>query len=196
MTDHLHGGALLRRVLAEHRRVVIALAVLLVVSIAVYAAAVYPLAQRVANIQQRDRAAEQGLADARREYDAARNALTGKERAGVELATFYRDILPADLAGARRLTYLRLEQLARESGLKLRSSNYDVDTPRNSTLRRLQIKVELEGSYDSIRTFIYQLDAAPEFVVIDDVSLSKGGLEGDALQLSMRLSTYFRSTEP
>lgn len=191
MSDQLHGAALTRRVLAEHRRIIFPLAGLLIVNVLVYAVGVYPLAQRVANIEERDRAAEQGLARARREHDAARGALTGKERATVELGTFYKDVLPADLAGARRLTYLRLAQLARQTGLKLKTSTMDPRSEKASTLERLQISIALEGSYDAVRAFLYQLDTAPEFVVIDDVSLADQAGDRNALQLSMQLSTYY-----
>ena len=61
------GSPILRRVIAEHRRVLTTLAVLILANIAVYAFIVYPLGQRVANSQQRDEAAEQGLAAARAE---------------------------------------------------------------------------------------------------------------------------------
>lgn len=196
MTDQLHGAALLKRALAEHRRIVIPIAVVLVLNVVFWAAGVYPLAQRVANIQQRDRQAEQQFASARREHEAARNALTGKERATVELATFYNKVLPADLAGARRLTYLRIEQLARDAGLQLRTSKYGSKAERGSRLDRYQIALELEGSYDAVRSFIYELDTAPEFVVIDDLSLAKRTPESDDLHLSMNLSTYYRVAQP
>jgi Tfp pilus assembly protein PilO len=191
VSEHLHGQALVRRVIAEHRRIIVPLAVVLAANIIVYAAGVYPLAHRVANIQERDRAAEQELAQAQREHAGARGALTGKERASVELATFYRDVLPADLAGARRLTYLRLNQLARDAGLKLTSLDVDVKPERDSTLERVEIALALEGGYDAIRAFIYELDTAPEFVVIDDVSLSDQSGTERAHQLSMRLSTFY-----
>ena len=191
MSDPLHGPGLMRRVLAEHRRVIVPLVAVLVVNVVVYAAGVYPLAQRVANIEQRDRAAEQALAQAKREHESASGALTGKERATVELATFYKDVLPADLAGARRLTYLRLAQLAKNAGLELRTSSYDVGTESKSTLERVQIDIRLEGSYSGIRSFIYQLDTAPEFVVIDDIRLADQSSTEGAHQLSMQLSTYY-----
>ena len=191
MSDHVHGGGLMRRAIAEHRRIIYPLVALLVINVVVYAAGVYPLAQRVANIEQRDRAAEQGLAQAQREYDAARGALTGKERATVELATFYKDVLPADFQGARRLTYLRLAQLAREAGLRSKTLTYDVKNDPKGTLERVQIDIALEGSYDGMRAFIYQLDTAPEFVVIDDISLADQAGNENGLQLTMQLSTFY-----
>ena len=111
MADDLHRETLTQRVLREHRRVVMPLAIALGVNVVVYVAAVYPLSQRVANIEQRDRAAEAQLLAAGRDHAQATGTLTGKDRAAAELATFYKDVLPKDLAGARRLTQLRLAQL-------------------------------------------------------------------------------------
>ena len=81
MADDVHGETLIQRVLREHRRVVVPLAVALGVNILVYAVAVYPLSQRVANIQQRDRTAEEQLLAARRDHAQASGTLTGKDRA-------------------------------------------------------------------------------------------------------------------
>jgi Tfp pilus assembly protein PilO len=191
VSEHLHGAALTRRVLAEHRRIILPLLVILLANILLYGVGVYPLAQRVANIEQRNREAAQSLDQAQREHDAARGALTGKERATVELATFYKDVLPADLPGARNLTYLRLNQLARDAGLKLTNLDVERKPERDSTLERLQISLTLEGGYNAIRSFIYQLDTAPEFVVIDDVSLTDDIGVQQAHRLSMRLSTFY-----
>ena len=119
MIDSTHGLPLLRRAAAEHRRLRRRARRGAVPSnVLVYAFVVYPLAQRVANVEQRDQAAEQALAQARAEHAQASGTLTGKARASTELTTFYNDVLPQDLAGARRLTYLRLAQLARESNLE------------------------------------------------------------------------------
>ena len=197
MSDQLQGASLYRRLLSEHRRLIIPLAVLFGVNVLVYALGVYPLSQRVANVEHRNQAADQALAQARREYDAARGALEGKERATVELATFYKEVLPPDLAGARRLTYLRLSQLVREAGLQFKTSQFNQDTAdRESTLDRLRIQLQVQGSWENIRTLIYQLDTAPEFVVIDNIVLSEGRTEGGALELDMELSTYYRVGQP
>jgi Tfp pilus assembly protein PilO len=193
VTDHVQGGSLYSRVLADYRRIILPLAIALVVNLVVYIVGVYPLRQRVENVEQRNRASEQALAVARREYEAARGALTGKERASVELATFYKDVLPADLAGARRLTYLRLSQLVREAGLQFKTSEFQPEREeRESTLQRLKIELAVQGSWDDVRTLIYQLDTAPEFVVIDNIVLTEGRDEGAPLDLSLELSTYYQ----
>jgi Tfp pilus assembly protein PilO len=193
MIDSTHGVALVRRVMAEHRRLVIPLSVALVVNVVAYVLIVYPLSQRVANVTQRDLAAEQALAQAKADYGQASGTLTGKARAATALTTFYNDVLPRDLSGARRLTYLRLAQLARESNLKFESGSYTPKDERGSTLTRLEIELVLAGSYADIRTFIHALESAPEFVVIDNVELSEGA-EGGNLAVTLQLSTYYRNT--
>ncbi len=56
--------------------------------------------------------------------------------------------------------------------------------------------MDLAGSYSDIRDFIHEIESSPEFVVIDDVGLTEGVQNGDALRLTLQLSTYFRTTEP
>jgi Tfp pilus assembly protein PilO len=192
LTDSVHGVPLLRRAIAEHRRVVLALTIALAANLLVYALVVYPLAERVANIEQRNQAAAQALALARTEHTQATGTLTGKARATAELATFYREVLPRDLAGARRLTYLRLARLAREANLEYQRSQYAPQVDNDSTLTRLQIQMVLSGTYAEMRDFIYQLETAPEFVVIDNIQLAEGGEETGSLVVTLDLSTYFR----
>ena len=191
MTDSTHGMALVRRVMAEHRRIILPLLAALGVNILAYALIVYPLSQRVANVTQRDRAAEAALAQARAEYGQASGTLTGKAQASTELTTFYNDVLPRDLTGARRLTYLRLAQLARESNLRFQRGSYEPVDERDSTLTRLKVRMVLAGSYADVRTFIHELESSPEFVVIDNVELVEGADGGD-LVVTLELSTYYR----
>jgi len=188
-----HGTPLLRRVLAEHRRVVVPLLVLLVINALVYALFVFPLAQRVANVEQRNDAAGQALTAAQADFAQANGTLTGKDRASTELATFYKDVLPPDLSGARRLTQLRLRQLARQSDLMFDRDQYEEVEIRDSTLRRLRIRMVLTGAYEDMRTFIHQLETSPEFVVIDNVELGGGADNAGAQVVTLEMSTYFRN---
>ena len=193
MADDVQGGTLFQRIVREHRRVIVPLAIALGVNIVLYAAIVYPLAQRVANIEQRDRTAEEQLRAAQREFAQANGTLTGKDRAAAELATFYNEVLPTDLAGARRLTHLRLAQLARESRLKFLRATFESVPPRDGTLVQLKIDMLLSGSYGDVRAFIHQLETAPEFVVIDNIELGQGA-DGGPLGVTLHLSTYYRDT--
>jgi Tfp pilus assembly protein PilO len=186
------GTPLGRRILAEHRRLVTPLVILLIVNAIVYAAFVYPLAQRVANVEQRNDAAGRALTAAQAEFAQANGTLTGKDRAATELATFYKDVLPSSLSGARRLTQLRLRQLARESDLTFDRDQYQEVEIRDSTLRRLGITMVLTGGYEDIRNFIHQLETSPEFVVIDNIELSSGADNEGAQVVTLEMSTYFR----
>ena len=51
----------------------------------------------------------------------------------------------------------------------------------------------LAGEYEDMRQFIYLLETAPEFVVIDDITLSEAGEPGSPLVLTMALSTYYQA---
>ena len=194
MASDVAGGGLFQRVIREHRRIVLPLAIALAVNVIVYGAVVYPLSQRVANIEQRDRTAEAQLLAAQRDHAQATGTLTGKDRAAAELTTFYKDVLPSDLAGARRLTHLRLAQLARESNLKFLRATFQPVEPRGGTLTQLQIQMSLAGSYSDMRAFIHELESSPEFVVIDNIELGQGA-DGGPLGVTLHLSTYYRDTE-
>jgi Tfp pilus assembly protein PilO len=194
VTDTSYGMGLVGRVVQEHRRAVILLMVGLVVNLLLYAFIVRPLSQRVANVEQSTLTAEQSLAAAKAEHGRASGTLTGKDRASKELATFYSTVLAQDLSGARRLTYGRVQRLASQSNLQYQGSRYEPVEERTSSLTKLKTSVELTGSYNNMRSFIHAIETAPEFVVIENITLGEGTGEG-SLRLALQLSTYFRSTE-
>ena len=191
MTDS-HVMRLVRRVVDEHRRAVIIIAAAFVVNVLLYLFVVRPLNQSVATVEQRTVAAEQAKAAAQAEFDRANGTLTGKARATKELNTFYSMVLAQDLSGARRLTYGRMQRLAQENRLAYQGSRYEPVEERGSTLTKLKVNVELTGTYNNLRSFIHAIESAPQFVVIENISLAEGSNEG-TLRLAMDLSTYYRS---
>ena len=66
-----------------------------------------------------------------------------------------------------------------------------IEPVKNQRLGRLKISMVLEGDYDSIREFIYELETTPGFVIIDDVTLAQND-PTKPLALSLELSAYFR----
>jgi Tfp pilus assembly protein PilO len=187
-----HVMRLVRRVVDEHRRAVIIIAAAFVVNVLLYLFVVRPLNQSVATVEQRTVAAEQAKAAAQAEFDRANGTLTGKDRATKELGTFYSMVLAQDLSGARRLTYGRMQRLAQENRLAYQGSRYEPVEERGSTLTKLKVNVELTGTYNNLRSFIHAIESAPQFVVIENISLAEGSNEG-TLRLAMDLSTYYRS---
>lgn len=192
MTEML--SPLMSRIVRENRRALILLAAGLVINLLLYGVGVYPLSQRVANVSERNASAAQALVAARQDSGAATGALAGKDRAVTELATFYTSVLPRDLASARRLTHLRIAQLARENGLRYARATSEPVAERNSTLTRLKTNLSLGGAYDEVRAFVHALETAPEFVVIDNIQLADDGGGGANLTITMALSTFYRST--
>lgn len=182
-----------KRVFDEKRRIVIPLLAALALNIALYALVVYPLGVRVRSMEQREQAAAQEMAAAEREDAAARAVLQGRDRTGTALNTFYKDVLPTSLSSARDVTFLRLEELGEAHDIRIKRRTSTTDKDKKGSLARLRITTELEGNYENIRRFIYQLESGPNFVVIDSVQLSQDAAPGSPLALTLGLSTYYRA---
>lgn len=186
---------LIGRVAREKRRLVLPLGVAAVVNVAAYLVIIVPLSARVSAAEERARAADEALDAAERDDRAARGAAEGKTLAQQELDKFYREILPADLAGARRITYRKLAELALESNLKFRRRGNEPARERNSTLGKLRITMVLEGQYDNVRQFVHALETSPAFMVIENVALAESTETGGALVLTIEVATYYRAEE-
>jgi Tfp pilus assembly protein PilO len=119
--------------------------------------------------------------------------LEGRDRTGTALNTFYKNVLPTSLSSARDVTFLRLEELGEQHDIRIRRRTTTTDKDKKGTLARLRITTELEGNYENIRRFIYQLESGSNFVVIDSVQLSQDAAPGSPLALTLGLSTYYRA---
>ena len=183
---------LLKRILIEHRSIVAPLAIALLVNVGVYALVVYPLGVKSAGAADRAIAAANSRKAAERDQAAAGALVTGKSHAEEELSTFYGKVLPADLPAARRMTYARLPALARQANVKYEERRFEVDqAPKTARLGHLRIRMVLQGEYEGLRQFIYELETTPEFIIIDDVTLSQDEAN-KPLTLMLELSTYYR----
>jgi Tfp pilus assembly protein PilO len=183
---------LAKRIFVEKRAFIIPVALGVLLNIAGYLFVVRPLAAKSAGVADRAIAARQALTVAERDLAAARALVTGTSRADEELATFYEQVLPADQNSARRLTYLSLYHLARKMNVKFLDRKTEVEAPkRDARVGRWKIRTELQGDYENLRQFIYALESAPEFVIIDDVTLSQNDAT-KPLTLTIELSSYYR----
>jgi hypothetical protein len=180
------------RVLQEKRTLVLPIAIALLVNLAVYAIVVYPLSQKVAGGEQAAEASGAALGAARRDYAAARATVAGKGQADLELQKFYTDVLPPDVSGARRITFLRIEQLATQAGLRLERETSNPLPQRDSNLVKFTYTAALSGEYRSIRRFIHDLETAPEFLVLENVQLSQNEIEKSGLNVTVQIATYYR----
>ena len=183
---------LLKRILAEKRAVIVPLVLAALVNVAAYALVVYPLGVKSAGAADRAMAASRALEAAERDLAVARALVTAKSRAEQALTTFYLKVLPADLPAARRMTYAHLPALARRTRVKYEERRFEVEQGlKTARLGHLRIKMLLQCEYESFRQFIYALESASPFVIIDGVSLAQSD-PAKPLTLIMELSTYFR----
>jgi Tfp pilus assembly protein PilO len=185
--------SLARRILDEKRRLIYPIVAVLLVNVAVFAAVVYPLSLKVAAGESSARAAERELTAARRDYESARATVAGKAAADAELKKFYGAVLPPDDSAARRITYLQIYQLAKKANLNYERAANEVTRERESTLGKLTTTVALSGQYRDIRRFIHELETAPEFLILENVAVSQGTDSGAALNVTVRVATYYQA---
>ncbi len=182
---------LLRRIIVEKRLVLVPIAVAIAANIAAYVLVVYPLQRRVSSGEARMLAATGAERQAQRQLAATRATQVGKQAAETQLQKFYHQVLPDNLADARKAAYVRLAQLAAESNLRYDRHVAEEMPEKNSRLTRLGFTVVLDGSYADIRRFIHAVETAPEFLVVDNMALMARNEANAPLVLTLTVSTYF-----
>ena len=187
---------LFTRVYRERRRVVLPLLVLLVANLAVLALVIFPLQRRVQATADAESRALTQMASAKREDTEARMAQSRKQEVDVELAKFYKEILPADLARAQVNTQLWLATMARNNGVRFEQSTDRHAEVRDSRLIKVTSEATLSGTYRDIRKFLYALESAPQFVIIEEVQLGDTGTSAQQnakgeLEIAIKAATYF-----
>jgi len=189
----------LARVFRDRRAVILPLAVALLVNLGIGALVVFPSSERVARAEQQELVALQNFAAAQREFGSANRTLQDKTRAEADLKTFYAKVLPADMVGARRATYVHLARLAQDAGLQYQRRLEESREPKQgdsattSVLTRFDITMVLKGDYEGVRQFIRDVEASDGFIIIDNVGLAEGSDPGSDLVLTVELSTYYRT---
>ncbi|MGH9384900.1 MAG: GspMb/PilO family protein [Vicinamibacterales bacterium] len=187
------GTVPLSRVLREQQRWLIPLTAIIVIDIGVLVGVVLPMSQSVDAGERRGTAATQALAAATADFKDAQATRDGQAQATADLDTFYRQVLPTDVATARRITHVKLSQKARTHNVSYGRSQASIEEVKDSRLDRLLMSYELAGNWDAIRQFIYEIETGQEFIVIDNVVLAETADSGAPLSLRLQVSTYFRS---
>lgn len=180
------------RVVADHRRVLVPLGALLAINLGVLVLLVLPLRASVESGGTRAQASSLALAEARAELAAAEAARDGQAQATRDLERFYREVLPADLSAAQRITHSKLSLLARSHDVVFRQSSTSPTTLRESSLDSLAVNYSLSGEWEDVQRFIHAVETLPDFVVIDNLSLAQDG-DGNTLSLALAVSTYYQS---
>jgi hypothetical protein len=180
------------RVLADHRRWLVPVGLVLLINVVVLAAVVLPLRRAVESGAARADQSAQSLRQASADLKDAEATRDSQSQASADLDRFYASVLPSDFPTARRMTHLKLSQLARAHDVDFKSGNANTETLRDSTLERLTVKYALTGDWDDIRQMIYEIETGADFVVIDNVRLVEGSEANAPLSLDLELSTYYR----
>ena len=188
-------SGLLGQIFGDHRRLILALVIIAIANVAIDALVIYPLSLKVSASERRAATATEQLRAAQKDSDAVHATLSRTGQAEADLAKFYKDVLPPDVSGARRLTYARLAAMASEHNLAIVQRSYSLDDSYKGRLRRLEIEMSLNGEYPDLRDFVYAVETAPEFVVIENVGLSEGARAQSGLTVALRLATYFRAAD-
>jgi Tfp pilus assembly protein PilO len=188
-------SGLLRQIFGDYRRLILALVVVAIVNMAIDALVIYPLSLKVSASERRATTVTEQLRAARKDSDAVHATLARTGQAEADLTTFYKNVLPPDVSGARRLTYARLAAMASEHNLTIVARSYSLDDSYKGRLRRLQIEMSINGEYPDLRDFVYAVETAPEFVVIENVGVSEGARAQSGLTVALRLATYFRAAD-
>jgi hypothetical protein len=180
-------SALLLRIVSEKRAIVLPLAAALILNVLAYFIVVQPLSRLSEGAADRAANAANALRAAEREVAAAKALVEGKSGAEQELTAFYQKVLPADVTAARRMTYSSLPALARQNGVIYDRRSTDVeDADKDTRLGHMTIRMVLQGEYANLRKFIFALERAPEFVIIDDVTLAEASMD-EELTLTLYL---------
>jgi len=185
-----------KRIMAEKRRLIVPLMLAVVANVLLYAVVVFPLGRQVVSAEAEASLQRDQLTRARQDALSAKATVKGKQDADAALLTFYKDVLPADATAARKLTFTRLAQLAKQANVQLEhGTNTQTHLKGGSQLSKLTTSYTLTGDYRDVRKFIYSLETAAEFIVLENVVLSSAQGEQRARGLSMNLdiATYFRS---
>jgi|GEM_PF-1273653 len=182
---------LMRRIFVEKRLAITIVIVAVVVDIALYALVVLPWSVALTNARQRAEIASLALTAAEQALAVARTTVDGKLEADRELQNFYSEILPSDLSDARGITFARLEEAASLNNLLMERRSSSTGREEGSRLARLQMTMFLKGDYRDMRRFLSELEAADDFIVIEEISLSQDDPAENTEALTLGLATYY-----
>ena len=183
---------LLTRILHEKRTPITVVAIILAIDV-VLVFAVYSWSTRASLAETRAAQAMEQRVQAQVTHAAVSATSANKTNADSELQGFYTEMLPSGLAGARIISSPFLVKLAEDTNLVLERRTSVPEKERESLLARLRTTMVLAGEYEDIRQFIYELETAREFILIEQVILSQGDESDEELVLTLGVSTYYRA---
>ncbi len=183
-----------RRIFVERRAVLLPLAVALVANVLALGLGVLPQQQGVVSAEHAAVNARLTLANANVTDKAAKEIRIGKDRADQEMKKFYAEILPRNFQEAVSIMNFWLLKVSEETRVPFRSgSSTSKPSPEPSNLVKVMTKATLTGDYADIRRFLYELETAQQFVIIESMELTQSGTQqaGGVLEVAIEIATYY-----
>jgi hypothetical protein len=187
--------SLWRRILVERRSVALPLGILLAANIAVLIAVVLPLRQIVAGATDARYTSSTELAAARQELADAERTTESRKQAIAGLQQFYDQVLSTGHSAAVTSASFWPEKTAKELGLV--HTGIGTSQPieiRDSRLMEVTSKFTLRGPYSGIRKFLYAVEAAEQFLVVDKIKLAQPSAQqsnSQTLEFELEITTFY-----
>jgi Tfp pilus assembly protein PilO len=162
----------------------VALAALLAANALAFVLLLVPVREAHRSLERRTRDLERGVQNLQREARSSDTLLTAMR----EAEEFLQGFPPrAELVGLKA----RLTRLAGSLALHVPDTDYRPSELKEAGLTRVTVQMGVEGSYDKIRRFLYELEGMRRFLVVERLSLRD--LKGTAtLQVQLQLAIYLR----
>lgn len=186
---------LVQRALVEKRALVLPLVALALANAAVYFFVRPSLERSTEAARRRATVIGAELASAVQAEATMKAAVESQDKAREDLSQFEQRVLPADQASARRLLYLRVAEMADDSNLVFDRRTLSETREPETTLARLDMSLQLEGTYADVRRFLHAVESAKEFLVVRDLGLGESPEGEGFVRLSVTVSTFFKGPD-
>lgn len=138
---------------------------------------------------------EERLASERAAVQMVRDRLSLIRCVSYDVERFRKEVLSSKVERMTRVQK-ELRDLARTFQMDPESISYQVQEVNDTDFTSFGINFPLTGSYQDLRQFLHHVEDSELFLLVDAVSLSGGVEGGSALNLNIRMSTYFAGPEP
>jgi len=157
---------------------------LLLANVVVLIVLFLPARETHLHLEGRIRDLERNVRSLQREGRSSESALTGMREAEEYSQGFPPRTDLVNLMG-------RLTKLAGSLALQVPDTDYRPSEMKGAGLTKVTVQMGVEGAYDKIRRFLYELEGMRRFLVIERLSLRD--LKGaSALQVQLQLAMYLR----
>lgn len=161
-----------------------ALVALVLANTAVLIVLFLPARETQGQLEGRIRELERNVRNLQREGRTSDSMLTAMREAEAFSQGFPRR---TDLVGLMG----RLTKLANSLALKVPDTDYQPSEMKGAGLTKVTVQMGVEGPYEKIRRFVYELEGMRRFLVIERLSL-RDLKAASALQVQVQLAMYLR----